>query len=260
MILKSKVAIIKNCSTEWPAQGNWNIKDLLKHGDGLTLWKTNFVGSSGIVDDTEEQGQLRQGREVLDMLRRNITIRIFDPIAEHEHVKKRRNEEFSSTDKLDLKKEFSTPSILGKDLFRACGQLTDYQWTLLSGPRTGTDLHLDPLFANSWNTVLYGHKLWVLLPPDVEPSLLQCDPDCSGSNDEVSPLSWFLRVLPQLAGRQWYGKQVQQVLQAPGDTIFVSRSAHTVLSLDSSLAVTENVMTVGSLLELPHKLLLGEAL
>ena len=72
---------------------------------------------------------------------------------------------------------------------------------------------------------------------------------------------WFLHVLPQLAGRQWYGKQVQQVLQAPGDTIFVpSRSAHTVLNLDNSLAVTENIMTVESLLELPHKLLLGEAL
>ena len=32
--------------------------------------------------------------------------------------------------------------------------LTDYQWSLVSGPNTGTDLHIDPLFAQSWNTLV----------------------------------------------------------------------------------------------------------
>ena len=33
---------------------------------------------------------------------------------------------------------------------------------------------------------------------------------------EISPLSWFQHVLPQLEDRQWYGDQVQVVLQRPG--------------------------------------------
>ena len=40
--------------------------------------------------------------------------------------------------------------------------LKDNHWS--SGPQTGTDLHLDPPFANSWNTVLRG---W-LVGDDIE--------------------------------------------------------------------------------------------
>ena len=196
-VLRSKVAVISNCSESWPAR-NWSLEGLLALAGGRKMWKTNFVDSSGVVEDKEEQGQLHWGHRVLQMLRENTTIRIFDPLAEHEHRARRRLGDWSPTDKLELLADYRTPEVLGPDMFRACGQLTDYQWTLLSGPRTGTDLHLDPPFANSWNTVLQGHKLWALLPPDTEPSLLQCDPACSGSEDEVSPLSWFLHLLPQV--------------------------------------------------------------
>ena len=64
--------------------------------------------------------------------------------------------------------------------------LTDYQWSLVSGPNTGTELHLDPVFAQSWNTLVSGHKMWALLPPDTEHRLLECDPKCSG-HDKVWP-------------------------------------------------------------------------
>ena len=90
--------------------------------------------SSGIAGDKEEQGQLRSGREVLDMLKERMTIRIFDPLGEHHHEGLRRlGEGVVETDKLELKDDYETPAPLGLDLFRQCGQLTDYQWTLLSG-------------------------------------------------------------------------------------------------------------------------------
>ena len=54
----------------------------------------------------------------------------------------------------------------------------------MSGPNTGTELHLDPEFAQSWNTLVSGHKMWALLPPDTEHRLLECDPKCSG-HDKV---------------------------------------------------------------------------
>ena len=52
------------------------------------------------------------------------------------------------------------------------------------------------------------------------------------------------------------------MLQGPGDTIYLpgSHAAHAVLNLDRSLGVTENILTVEALLELPHRLLLGGGL
>ena len=50
---------------------------------------------------------------------------------------RRGGEGIIDTDKLDLKEDYETPKPLGLDLFRQCGQLTDYQWTLLSGCGAG---------------------------------------------------------------------------------------------------------------------------
>ena len=106
---------------------------------------TFILISSGLAGDKEEQGQLRSGREVLNMLKEKMTIRIFDPLGEHHHEGLRRHGEgVTETDKLDLKDDYETPTPLGLDLFRECGQLTDYQWTLLSGDsNTGSDSDSD---------------------------------------------------------------------------------------------------------------------
>ena len=139
--------------------------------------------------------------------------------------------------------------------------MTDYQWTLLSGPNTGTDIHQDPAFANSWNTLLSGHKVWAVLPPDTEFQVFSCDPECSHNEQEISPLAWFQHVLPQLEGRVFYGERVKSVLQRPGDTLFIPSTApHAVINLDWSLGLTENVLTQEMLLDLPHQLLLGGTL
>ena len=107
------------------------------------------------------------------MMRNNLTDRLFDPIAVHEtFMQNRKGRVLEGTNKLDLRKDYSSPSVLGTDMFEACQILTDYQWSLVSGPNTGTSIHLDPQFANSWNTVLQGYKLWAILPPDTEPKVL----------------------------------------------------------------------------------------
>ena len=56
----------------------------------------------------------------------------------------------------------------------------------------------------------------------------------------------------------WYGRGVEEVLQGPGHTLILPGTApHAVINLDTSLGVTENVMTEEGLLELPAALLLG---
>ena len=85
---------------------------------------------------------------------------------------------------------------------------------------------------------------------------------------EISPLAWWQHILPQIRDRSWYGEKVQVgwalswyyhdtiiiqvVIQRPGDTLVIpSRAPHTVLNLDWSIGVTENILT--------HESLLGEA-
>ena len=216
---KSKLAKILDCNSHWDAN-KWTIESLLLRGDGEWRWKANFVDESGLVKNTSDQvkltgckkfsilqltfqGILRPASELLWMKEtQNLTLRLFDAIGVHQTAKDLRqnleyNEEERRTDKTELRKEYSMPEILKQDIFKTCQVwflrvlknkipisllqiLTDYQWTLVSGPNTGTDLHLDPPFAQSWNTLLQGHKLWAVFPPDTEPRLWECDPKCSG--------------------------------------------------------------------------------
>jgi len=66
---------------------------------------------------------------------------------------------------------------------------------------TGTELHMDPDFTSPWNTVLQGHKWWVLMPPEVLPDAFLCDSGCSAKDTDITVLSWYTHVLPQLRNR-----------------------------------------------------------
>ena len=144
------------------------------------------------------------------MLNSNFTLRLFDAIGRHQTMMDIRRGEAGEedgklrTDKGELRRDYDMPIILERDMFEECQVgsssnsycqhsnltyqiLTDYQWSLVSGPNTGTELHLDPPFAQSWNTLVSGNKMWALLPPDTEHRLLECDPKCSG-HDKVGAL------------------------------------------------------------------------
>ena len=127
----------KNCGRSILSTGSFLSVDVVVFVVDIDQLQS-FLYSSGLAGDKEEQGQLRSGREVLNMLKEKMTIRIFDPLGEHHHEGLRRHGEgVTETDKLDLKDDYETPAPLGLDLFRECGQLTDYQWTLLSGGASG---------------------------------------------------------------------------------------------------------------------------
>ena len=77
-----------------------------------------------------------------------------------------------------LMKDYEVPKYFKEDLFEMViysdnlNQIGErrrppYRWFLIGPKRSGTAIHTDPLGTSAWNTSLFGHKLWILLPPDI---------------------------------------------------------------------------------------------
>ena len=76
-----------------------------------------------------------------------------------------------------LMKDYEVPSLFKEDLFETVNNLIHvqigekrrppYRWFLIGPKRSGTAIHTDPLGTSAWNSSLNGHKLWLLMPPDI---------------------------------------------------------------------------------------------
>ena len=109
-----------------------------------------------------------------------------------------------------------------------------WRWILMGPPRSGTGLHIDPLWTNAWVTLLEGVKRWILIPPQLTDKL----PEGAGLRDpQVPSVIWF---------RDYYEQVIQldgvvEILQQPGETVFVPNGwPHLVLNLDRTVSVTHN--------------------
>lgn len=64
-----------------------------------------------------------------------------------------------STEKPDLFSGWSWPKAIPEDLYKNTFGGSDYQWIIMSQPKTGTHVHQDPDLTDAWNALLYGHKV-----------------------------------------------------------------------------------------------------
>ena len=67
----------------------------------------------------------------------NGTIRIFDAIGRRKHTLSRKNGAKLETDKMYLFSDYEKPEPVPKDYYELAGQLTDYQWIIISQKDTG---------------------------------------------------------------------------------------------------------------------------
>jgi hypothetical protein len=122
-----------------------------------------------------------------------------------------------------------------------------FRYMIIGGARTGTNLHVDPKCTCAWNTSLCGRKRWVLFPPTTHAATLEemgVETDLVSRSSLSPPLHWWQDVYSRLkrSGRA-VSLGMKEYIQGPGETIFVPAGWwHTVINLDFSVAITENLL------------------
>jgi len=159
--------------------------------------------------------------------------------------------------------EYKVPSCFEEDLFSLVpnSERPPFRWILLGTPRSGTEMHIDPLETSAWVTVLSGRKKWCLFPPNTDDRALGGVHTLARVQDPTNPVvdtvvgaakngegkqpdaptacEWFQLYWGTPATTKADG--VVSIVQGPGDTVFVPGGwKHIVLNLEETVAITHN--------------------
>jgi len=147
----------------------------------------------------------------------------------------------------ELLEEYTVPRCFSDDLFSLVDNLHEdsqvverppWRWILIGPQRSGTGMHVDPLWTNAWVTVLTGLKRWMLFPPETSPEAI----GMFEGQPQIPSVIWFRDYYQKVTCETWpKAWKPVQVLQYPGETVFVPNGwAHVVLNLEGTVAVTHN--------------------
>lgn len=134
----------------------------------------------------------------------------------------------------------------------------DHVWVIAGPPRSGSGWHTDPNYTSAYNTVLSGHKLWLLLPPHLTPPGIYITPDGADITAPLSIGEWLdgfwkecvkKHGIPNESGKHSSGDgQLLVGVCGPGETMFVPAGwKHLVVNLDESVAFTQNFVSPAEL-------------
>ena len=151
-------------------------------------------------------------------------------------------DEDSPTHELVL--EYNTPLCFSKDLFEYADHVPynqsrrpPWRWILIGPERSGTGLHIDPLWTNAWVTILQGKKRWVLFPPHTPKE------NIGMIQPQIPSVVWFQQYYDKIMGDENWPDEWKpiEILQEAGETVFVPNGwPHLVLNLELTVAVTHN--------------------
>lgn len=140
-----------------------------------------------------------------------------------------------------LRREYRAPGIFQQDLFTVFGACRpDHAWLIIGSQRSGSTFHKDPNYTSAWNAALSGRKLWVMFPPGTTPPGVATDDDESEVTSPVGIAEWVLSGFYNDAVKM---PEAQVGITFPGECMHVpSGWWHTVINLDDSVALTQNLV------------------
>jgi histone arginine demethylase JMJD6 len=243
--------VIQGCTRNWKAQENWNISQLAykyrhekfkvgEDDDGNVV----YMGFKYYLHYALK-GQGRYDDSPLYIFDSGFGKRTL-------HHSYRRKEIKPSTHKYDpnssqatchLVDDYAVPKYFQDDLFSLVGnQRPPFRWFVCGPARSGTGIHVDPLGTSAWNSLIRGHKRWVLFPPHTPKSII------APKLKDHEAVTWFVNVYPEMLkpskkdSLKTLGQELGMIdiLQMPGETVFVPGGWwHLVLNLDFSIAITQ---------------------
>lgn len=121
------------------------------------------------------------------------------------------------------------------------------RYLLLGPPRSGTEMHRDPDGTIAWNALAHGCKRWVFLAPGTPEELAKRSNPPEGFEQTIA--EWFDQEWPSIceeaAVKGWPTYDFQQ---QPGEIVYTPLGWwHAVLNLESSVAITHNVLSRSAL-------------
>ena len=93
----------------------------------------------------------------------------------------------------------------------------DYQWFLLGGLGSGSEVHQDPPHMSSWNACVLGCKRWAFIDPSCPATAAEIR-GCQRSSSGMPAEQWFRTVLPPLFAK--YPEHVREFLQPAGTLVY----------------------------------------
>ena len=113
-------------------------------------------------------------------------------------------------------------------------QRPPFRWVLIGPARSGTGLHIDPLWTSAWVTLLHGMKRWCMFPPDTPPDSIGF---AAHGPTKLEAVEWF----DTYSTRIHSIKGVVEIVQQEGETVFVPAGwYHVVVNLTTTVSITHN--------------------
>ena len=131
---------------------------------------------------------------------------------------------------------YDVPRFLSQDAFSKADvdERPPWRWLLLGGPRSGTGVHVDPLYTHAWVYLVQGLKRWIFLPSHLSRDELR---ELGVGEPQLPSAQWFSRYRDAAAALQG----TVELVQRPGELVYVPAGRpHAVLNLEWSYALTHN--------------------
>jgi len=131
---------------------------------------------------------------------------------------------------------YDVPRFLSDDAFARANvdERPPWRWLLLGGPRSGTGVHVDPLYTHAWVYLVQGLKRWIFLPANLSSEKLRA---LGVGEPQLPSAQWFSRYRDAAAALPG----AVELVQRPGELVYVPAGRpHAVLNLEWSYALTHN--------------------